>query len=280
MDDFHSRHRALFEPTAIDDKRVLIVGCGSVGSVLAMLLARAGVRRFTLADPDVVSASNIARTTYVEADLGVAKVDALAGSLRAIRSAIEVDARTLDLGTLEDDELESEIGKADVVIATTDHPPTQSRLAALSYHAKPAVFAGVYAKGVGGEVLWTAPEETPCYACVLGSIRGANAPPRSGLAYGLTTGQLAAEPALGIDIFAVTVRAAKIAFALLLRGHETSFGDVLDPKRSVLFVGNSADWIWNEPFETVWARADRRDDCICRLAPGASTATLALDTGD
>jgi hypothetical protein len=135
----------------------------------------------------------------------------------------------------------------------------------------------VYAKGVGGEVLWTAPDETPCYACVLGALRGANAPPRGRTDYGLEPGTLAAEPALGIDILRVTVAAAKIALALLLRGTGSAVERILDPSQTVLFAGNAVDWIWQEPLETVWARAERKADCVCRLGPHGSTADLFTD---
>jgi len=274
MPEFHSRHLGLFDPSVLASKRVLLVGAGSVGSVLAMLLARSGVEHFTVYDPDVVSETNLCRSVYVASDVGSPKVEALARHLKAIRSEVDVDARRLSLSDVEDEELVAMIEGADLIVAVTDHPPTQARLGALSYHKKPAVFAGVYEKGAGGEVLWTAPEETPCYACVLGSIRGADAPPRGRTNYGVATGQLASEPALGIDILSVTVRAAKIALALLLRGTGSHVADVLDPSSSVVFVGNTVGWIWKEPFETVWARAERRDDCVCRLAPGQSTASL------
>lgn len=280
MLDFHSRHRALFDPTVVESKRVLLVGCGSVGSFAATLLARAGIRRFVLVDPDTVEVTNLSRCAYGEADMGQLKVDALARALRAIRAPLEIDTHAAELGALDDRELLSLLRNVDLVFASTDHPPTQARLGVLSYHVVPAVFAGVYAKGVGGEVLWTRPEETPCYACVLGAVRGAHAPPRGHLEYGLTTGQLAAEPALGVDILAVTTRAVKIALSLLLAPHDPRFGEAVDPSRNVLFVGNSVDWIWQEPFETLWARATRRESCVCRLKPGESTARLALDTGD
>jgi molybdopterin/thiamine biosynthesis adenylyltransferase len=280
MNDFHARHQGLFQPENLNNKRVFLTGCGSVGSELARMLARAGVQHFLIVDPDVVAESNLCRTAYLARDLGTSKVDALARCLTGIREEIDIETHAIPLGSIDDDRLGDWIGASDLVIAATDHPPTQARLGALSYPVRPAIFPGVYAKGTGGEVLWTLPEATPCYACVLGAIRGANAPRRGRTDYGLATGQLAAEPALGIDILHVTVCAAKIALALLLRESGSTVEEILDPARSVLFVGNAVDWIWKEPFETVWARATRRDDCLCRLAPGGSTADLELLTGE
>lgn len=275
--DFHARHAGLFPATALDDKRVLLIGAGSVGSFLAELLVRSGVVQLAVADMDTVSATNLCRTVYVESDIGAPKVEALKRHLQAIRGDVQVDARQIDLDQVDDDALSAWIEGADLVVAVTDHPPTQSRVAALSYHEKPAVFAGVYAKGTGGEVLFTLPNKTPCYHCVLGSIRGEHRPDRGKLDYGLSTGQLAAEPALGVDILHVTTCAAKVALALLLRGTESSVANILNPEHSVLFVGNAVDWVWRAPFETVWAHADRKTDCLCRIAPGGSTAELMDD---
>ncbi len=274
IDQFHDRHEGLFDPTILERKRVLIVGAGSVGAMLAMLLVRSGVRDLTVFDFDTVSPSNLCRTLYRHDDIGRPKVEALEELLGEVRSEVKVDAQNVDLRDLDDDALVKRIGDADLVVAVTDHPPTQLRLGVLSYHRKPAVFSGIYARGTGGEVLFTIPNETPCYSCVMGSVRGGNGPDRGRTEYGIETGQLASEPALGIDIAHVTTCAAKIALGLLLKDTGASVANVIDPKRSVLFVGNSVDWIWKSPLENLWARADRRDDCVCRLAPGASTAEL------
>lgn len=274
MDPFHARHRGLLDPTIIANKRVLIVGCGSIGSVAAALLARSGVENFVLVDPDEVSGTNICRSAFGESDIGMPKVAALTNHLQAIRKGLQIDARETDLRDIDDPALEELIGATDLVIAATDHPPTQGRLGALSYHRVPTVFPGVYARGTGGEVIFTIPDQTPCYACVLGAVRNANMPSRGQAEYGIATGQLAAEPALGIDIGHITVCASKVALALLLLGSGADAETILDPARSVLFVGNQVDWIWKAPFETVWARANRRESCVCRLVPGASTADL------
>lgn len=46
---------------ALERVPVAIVGCGGIGSVVAALLAHAGVRRFLLVDPDVVEETNLPR---------------------------------------------------------------------------------------------------------------------------------------------------------------------------------------------------------------------------
>lgn len=273
-EQFHDRHLGLFDPIVLERKRVTLIGAGSVGSIIAWLLIRSGVRHLLVVDKDTVSAANICRTIYRQKDIGRPKVEALKEILGEIRPEAHVSGHHLDLRHRHDEELADGLLMADLVIATTDHPPTQGRVAALTYSMVPTVFIGVYARGTGGEVLFTLPNETPCYHCILGQVRAEGGPDRGQTDYGVDTGQLASEPALGVDITHVTTCAAKIALGLLLRGTEAAAAKVIDPSRNIIFVGNSVDWIWREPFESVWGRAKRLDSCICRLQPGSSTASL------
>jgi adenylyltransferase/sulfurtransferase len=159
-DLFHARHEALFDVSRIDRVRVLVIGAGSLGSAISALLVRSGVRFLRLVDKDVVEEVNLCRTTYLARDLGAPKVDALARHLREIRPCVEVEALNADLRAQDDDKLRAWIADSDLVLALTDSPSVQARIGALSYHTAPAVFAGVYERGIGGEVLFTLPVES------------------------------------------------------------------------------------------------------------------------
>jgi sulfur carrier protein ThiS adenylyltransferase len=74
-----------------------IAGCGGLGSNAAVALTRAGIGRLILADPDFVEASNLNRQHFFQADIGRAKVDALADQLRAIQPAITLVTHRLEL---------------------------------------------------------------------------------------------------------------------------------------------------------------------------------------
>lgn len=71
--------------------RVCVIGIGGVGSWVAEALARSGVGRLTLIDPDHVAESNINRQVQaLEASLGMAKVQAMAGRIREINPLCQV----------------------------------------------------------------------------------------------------------------------------------------------------------------------------------------------
>lgn len=84
--------------------RVLVAGLGGVGSFVAEALARAGVGDLTLADHDVVSASNLNRQLVaLESTLGLPKAQVMASrirdinpecKLRLLESFLEPDAMT------------------------------------------------------------------------------------------------------------------------------------------------------------------------------------------
>lgn len=57
--------------------RCHIIGCGSVGSTIAELLARLGVTKISLYDFDTVSAHNLANQMFNNFDIGRPKVDAV-----------------------------------------------------------------------------------------------------------------------------------------------------------------------------------------------------------
>jgi tRNA A37 threonylcarbamoyladenosine dehydratase len=73
--------------------RVVVVGIGGVGSWAAEALARSAVGRLTLVDLDHVAESNTNRQIHALDDAyGKAKVDAMAGRIRAINPACSVVA--------------------------------------------------------------------------------------------------------------------------------------------------------------------------------------------
>ncbi|TFY69591.1 hypothetical protein EVG20_g3087 [Dentipellis fragilis] len=74
--------------------KVVIVGCGGVGSWAAVMLARSGVSSIRLVDFDYVALSSLNRhATATLADVGTPKVHCVANALRQIARFVDVDAR-------------------------------------------------------------------------------------------------------------------------------------------------------------------------------------------
>lgn len=71
--------------------RIHIIGCGSVGSSIAELLARYGLTNITLYDFDIVEPKNIVNQMFTERHIGQPKVEALKEILCDINPAAKHD---------------------------------------------------------------------------------------------------------------------------------------------------------------------------------------------
>lgn len=82
----------VFDPMKVKEP-LHIIGCGSVGSSLAELLARYGLTKFVLWDMDKVEAKNIVNQMFTEKDVGRLKTEALCDILSDINPAIKETVR-------------------------------------------------------------------------------------------------------------------------------------------------------------------------------------------
>ncbi len=71
-----SKSREYFNPHDVN-KRCHIIGCGSIGSTLAVMLAKMGMSKFALYDFDKVEEHNIVNQMFSTKDVKTYKVDAL-----------------------------------------------------------------------------------------------------------------------------------------------------------------------------------------------------------
>jgi molybdopterin/thiamine biosynthesis adenylyltransferase/proteasome lid subunit RPN8/RPN11 len=198
---------------ALQSKRVLMVGAGSGGSTTAEALVRSGVEHLVVIDPDAVGPENLSRSVYVASDVGTPKVEALGRRLRSINPLVELEGRPNILSDLRSEELAELVRSVDLVIAATDDPKAQRKLNHFSYACGiPSMYAGMYAKGRAGEVVFVVPEITRCYRCATASRQGGVESERR-TDYG--TGRLMGEPALGADILHVVTASVKVALGLL-----------------------------------------------------------------
>lgn len=103
----------------IRSSKVLIIGCGGIGSVAATYLAGAGIGNITLIDPDVIEASNLNRQIlWSKQDIGKPKVEALK---KILEDRYDVKCEALKLNLLEKKSLDW-IKQYDAVVLSADEP--------------------------------------------------------------------------------------------------------------------------------------------------------------
>ncbi len=153
----------------LQQKHVLIIGAGALGSGSAEMLARAGVGRITIIDRDYVDWSNLQRQQlYSEQDVEEHLPKAIAAQkrLHAINKEIEVVAHIQDVTALE---LEQLVHDVDLLIDATDNFETRFLIndVAQKYNIPWIYGACVGSYGLTYTIL---PGETPCLSCLLESI--------------------------------------------------------------------------------------------------------------
>ena len=105
--------------------RVVVVGCGALGSVASEMMVRAGAASVTVIDRDFVEESNLQRQSlFDEADvaLGMPKAAAAEAHLRALNSDVTVRGIVTDFVA---DNADALLAGADLVLDGTDNFETR-----------------------------------------------------------------------------------------------------------------------------------------------------------
>lgn len=150
-------------------KHVLVIGCGSLGSPVAVLLAKAGVGRLTLLDYDILTWDNPGRHELGGADaIGKRKNFALAQELQGRFPHLAVDGQFASRWE-EHYRAHPEVWKsADLIITTTADWPSDFALSVAHRHdgviACPLLFGFVEAHAAAGQVI-RIDRTGSCYRC-------------------------------------------------------------------------------------------------------------------
>jgi molybdopterin/thiamine biosynthesis adenylyltransferase len=145
--------------------RITIVGCGATGSVLASLLARAGVGTIRIIDRDYVEPSNLQRQSlFDEADAAesLPKAIAAARKIAAFNSEILVEPHVADLTPTN---IEALFEGAHLILDGTDN--FETRYLINDFAVKNSL-PWIYTAAVGsyGVTLNVLPGKTACLACI------------------------------------------------------------------------------------------------------------------
>ena len=145
--------------------RVLIVGAGGLGSPAALYLAAAGVGAIRLADPDVVSLSNLQRQVlYATTDVGAQKVSAASERLAALNphGIVEPVARAFTGETAS-----ALLEGCDLVMDGTDDFAARFAVNAACVRAGVPLVSGALGRWTGQVGVFAG---RPCYRCLVPDI--------------------------------------------------------------------------------------------------------------
>lgn len=150
-----------------------IVGLGSVGSIVAEILARMGMRRFTLIDFDEVQPHNLDRLLgATENDIGQLKISVAERQIRQSATSAQVHVRAVPHSVAEEQGYRAALD-CDVLFSCVDRPRPRSILNHFAYaHLIPVIDGGIDVRFKRGEFsgvdwqLQTVGPGRPCLQCL------------------------------------------------------------------------------------------------------------------
>ncbi len=166
----YARHLVLREiggpgQQALKRARVLLVGAGGLGAPAALYLAAAGVGHIALADPDIVSLSNLQRQVlYGVADLEASKVETAARRLGALNPHVTIDPLPL---RLDSGNAAGLVGAYDLVLDGTDDFVTRFAVNAACVQTGRTLVSGAIGRWTGQVGVFAG---RPCYRCLVPDV--------------------------------------------------------------------------------------------------------------
>lgn len=254
------------------DVRVVVVGLGSLGGAVALALARAGIRRFVLIDPDRLSIDNICRHVGTTHDIGRPKVDVVEEILHAINPEVEVTpiAKSLawDLPSfgagVDMERLLATNGPTVVIMTCAVHIAERQLNAVAVERGTPVIYAAALGAAEHARIFRVIPGETPCYECILAAQ---DADPTSfprfirGDAQGEQVPYLEpALPGLGLDIMQIAMITARFALQTAARVEGIDLGYPDEPGDHLLWT-NRGGWIFDRSLQIIVERVPRSATC-------------------
>ena len=232
--------------------RVGIVGLGSIGSKIAVSLARSGVRRFLLVDDDYLAPGNMVRHELSWAYVGTHKARAARDALSLIAAEVQVDTRTTRLAGQESAVTAAaalkDLSNCDLLIDATANPEVFLLLAALAKRQEtPLCWGEIFAGGYGGMIARARPGRDPnplavrdAYYAYLATLP--DAPFKNAAGYDGTEEQPLV--AYDSDVGFVATALTRLAIDTALSRDPSEF------PYSVYLLGMRREWIFEAPFDT------------------------------
>jgi sulfur-carrier protein adenylyltransferase/sulfurtransferase len=254
IDEERFRARLPAAHQGLRDRSVGIIGCGSLGSKIAISLARAGVGRLHLVDDDIMMPGNLVRNDLDWQAVGHHKSAALRRRSKEIAPECLVTAQQVGLGTQEASgtvsALLDRLGKFDLIIDATANAVAFNYCASTAQaNAKPMLWAEVFAGGIGGYIARARPSLEPPPAAARRQILAwceAQGVAWTGVArdYGVAEADQPALVADDADVSVIAAHATRMALDTLA-----------DPADSqlpfpVYMIGLSNKWLFTQPFDT------------------------------
>lgn len=218
--DVFSRNTGILESDIMLEKGAILIGCGSVGSLMALELAKSGVGRFFLIDSDILGYHNLCRHQCGMYDVGRYKTEALRDRILQINPYAEVITRNMAVQDVPFEALRA-FSENSIFIGGADN--REGDLYANDIAVKtnaPFLSLGCWERAFAGEIFYCLPRGMPTYrdfVLVSGTLSGRVNQNRRFYTTEEDLEKVSFEPGISVDISFVTIVAVKMAIDLLNR---------------------------------------------------------------
>ena len=222
--DVFSRNTGILESDIMMSKKALFIGCGSVGSLAALELAKAGVGHFMLVDNDIFGYHNICRHQCGIYDVGRFKTEALRDRILLINPYAEIVTKNMTIQEVPLDDLTNFCNPDTIVIGGADNRAGDLYANGIAKEVgMPFMSIGCWERAFAGEIFYCLPEGMPDYRDfmeVTGNISGRVTQNRRFYTTETDLEKVSFEPGISADINFVTTIGVKLALDLLNRENE------------------------------------------------------------
>jgi molybdopterin/thiamine biosynthesis adenylyltransferase len=254
------RVEQLYDITVLGKKRIVVLGAGSMGSLVCVHAAYSGVGNVGIIDPEKLERHNCIRHIGTLDLVGKHKADITAEHMKRVYPGMTVETQKMTVDSTSVAELESIIKESDLVVVCTGTGIGEQIVNDLCVkHNITAVFAGVFERASGGMVfvMDSNKENSPCYNCLHNYSRGLQDTSNTTMKrmsddYGVPLEDLSAQQGMYIDINHVAALQSKAMLLMLLEGSTHTLPAL---------QGNLGIWD-STTLSSKWITSKKRADCF------------------
>ena len=146
----------------LEDKHVVVLGCGGIGNIAGLILSTLGLKHLTLIDDDKIELSNLNRQfAFCEKDVERQKTTVLKEAIQNRNASIQVD--TLELKVNADNK--DNIPKSDIMLLSADSNGIVNLINAYSLKSNIPYLNIGYIQDIACWGPFVIPHQTSCFLC-------------------------------------------------------------------------------------------------------------------
>ena len=241
--DVFSRNTGILENDFMLKSGVIITGVGSVGSLIALELARSGVGRFLLVDDDVMAYHNICRHQCGVYDVGKYKTEAVKERILQINPDAKVETFKGWLQNIPKNIFDSFCDENTMILGCADNREGDLYGNSLAKtFGMPFMSIGFWERAFAGEIFYCYPEGMPDYEDFYDSLGDTSGRVNQNRKFYTTEEDLKKtffEPGISVDINFVTTVAIKLILDILNRDNKNYHSKLINHLTQFTLICNT-----------------------------------------